>query len=87
MTSLPAFTAGTEKQIAWATKIRDSFIASAQDQRIVTDLDGFMVVVATKLTTDAAKWADAFTAINGCIDSRGMLAARKFANAISAASK
>lgn len=87
MTSLPTFTAGTEKQIAWAAKIRDAFIASAQDQRIVTDLDGFIAVICTKLTTDAAKWVDAYTAINGHIDERGMIDARKFAAAISAASK
>lgn len=69
MTDLPAFTTGTEKQIAWAEKIRAAKIekwsaaiavlmASSRDMRRQWGADMQAVVNVALTNTDAEAWID-----------------------------
>ena len=53
---LPAFTEGTEKQIAWAEKIRDSAIIRMNKSRIIKDITPYMTVF--NHLTNAKWWID-----------------------------
>ncbi len=67
MINLPAITNGTEKQIAWAEKIRAATIKGAQitlANRVIDEakradmLAHFMGIVANKVSTDAVAWIE-----------------------------
>jgi len=88
MINLPTLTNGTDKQIAFAAKIRADMIASAPCPNDAAR-EGLAGVVATKLTKDATIWIDTYTSVGASMDAvQGRMAGvRKLLNAICAASR
>lgn len=88
MANLPQITNGTEKQIAFAAKIRADMIASAPCPNNEAR-EQLAQVVATKITTDAVVWIETYKSVGAGMDAvPGRMAyVRELLNAIAAASR